>query len=389
LLKVTSGQDEINNNNNCTVPTLFSDPSTNPTIYVVMGLSTGEFFSTLYDGMIIQSTEVGLSGITTILKTPDNGDVIEMARYVREASNDINTVGIVTVGGTQEGLCDAIVEVIESYDIPVVSFDFDGNVCHPTKHVLTAQADLNMASLVMDQAVADHAIDPDVQVGYVSDLNYVPLLNRDNVWETYKTAYDWTEVFFVDDAANFTSRDELVETIAAALEDNPEVDFVYAPWDYLTGATLSALELVVNSSVTAVYGADINDEDISLMIAPGSLWKATAGGDPQAIGAALIRMVSILATDGLEASVIDIPSLLFTQSFLLSNGITSMATLREAMPELKLSTFMEACWITTRSAEPTEPTSAPTTSAAAAVTETKQITCILMSLLVSFLVVVF
>jgi ABC-type sugar transport system substrate-binding protein len=375
LFRTAAGLED-DTDSNCTIPTLFSDSATTtttttiPNIHVVMGLSTGEFFANLYEGMTLQSVGIGPSGVTTKLSTPDNGDVVAMAGFVREAAMDDGTVGIVTVGGTEDGLCEAILESIEDYRTPVVSFDFDGKACHDTQHVLTAQADYNMASLVLEHAASAHP-GPNVQVGYVSDLNYIPLINRNNVWETYKAAHNWTERFFINDAANYSSREDLVEVIAAELEDNPGIDFVYAPWDYLTGATLSAIDRVDTNSTTAavdaVYGADINEDDIALMTGPGSLWEATAGGDPQAIGAALIRMISILVTDGLESNQIDIPSLLFTQSFLLSNGITSMVTLRDAMPELKLSSFMEACWIATPSSEGDGPTVAPTASVTAAV----------------------
>ena len=48
------------------------------------------------------------------------------------------------------------------------------------------------------------------------------------------------------------------------------------------------------------------------MIEPDSPWKATAGGDPRAIGAALIRMVAIDAAGELNETQVTIPSVLVT-----------------------------------------------------------------------------
>jgi simple sugar transport system substrate-binding protein len=96
---------------------------------------------------------------------------------------------------------------------------------------------------------------------------------------------------------------------------------------------------------TAVYGADINDEDIAVMTATGSPWKATAGGDPHAIGASLISIVSLSAANELTETQIKIPSTLITQEFLLENDVANLEGLDSAMPELTLPYFMQACWI--------------------------------------------
>ena len=133
-------------------------------------------------------------------------------------------------------------------------------------------------------------------VGYVNDLAFAPLLDRDKVWEEMKTANNWTQVFFVDEAASYSSAEALqsaIETAITSSED--EVDFIYAPWDYLSVNTVKALQ-AKSSNGTAVYGADINNDDIQVMTKPESPWKATAGVDPRSVGAALIRMVAISAS---------------------------------------------------------------------------------------------
>jgi simple sugar transport system substrate-binding protein len=189
-------------------------------------------------------------------------------------------------------------------------------------------------------------------------MNLEPLVRRDEVWEAYKIDNDWTQVFFVEDAANYTSADALRSAIEMAISGSPRPpSFIYAPWDYLSINTVKAIDSVAatngssNASRIGVYGADVNDEDIAVMTAPGSQWLATAGGDPRGIGASLVRMVALSMAGELsnveteEGGTLTIPTTLITQDFLATKNIASMDILVEAMPELQLQDFMRACWI--------------------------------------------
>ena len=42
-----------------------------------------------------------------------------------------------------------------------------------------------------------------VSVGYINNLNYAPLIKRDELWKGSKIDNNWAQVFFVEDAANF------------------------------------------------------------------------------------------------------------------------------------------------------------------------------------------
>lgn len=52
-----------------------------------------------------------------------------------------------------------------------------------------------------------------------------------------------------------------------------------------------------------VYGADIDDQDISITTEEGSPWKTTAGADPRYIRTSLIRMAASSAAYQLEGNV--------------------------------------------------------------------------------------
>ena len=207
-----------------------------------------------------------------------------------------------------------------------------------------------MAQEVLNQALLNQGMNKNV--GYVNDLAFAPLLDRDKVWEEMKTANNWTQVFFVDEAASYATPERLQsaikrELVAAATLEKVEVDFIYSPWDYLSVNTVKALQ-ATSSNGTAIYGADINNDDIQVMTKPDSPWKATAGVDPRSVGAALIRMVAISASasgNDLGGDDIEIPVELVTQEFLLDNNVTNMDELVLIDPELTLPGFMQACWI--------------------------------------------
>jgi len=328
-------------NTTCTTPALF-DNVEQPTIHIVMSITTGDFFTQLLEGAKLQAAKIDSKNEVQVAISQSDGDDDVMAKLILDAATDPNSVGILTVDGHADTLCDVINKVTND-TVPVVSFDFNGAKCSDSQ-ILTKQNDSHLAQSVLNQALLNQGMNRNV--GYVNDLNYAPLLNRNKVWEEMKAANDWNELFFVDNAANYSSAEALQKAIETAITNSEdEVDFIYAPWDYLSVNTVKALQ-ATSSNGTAVYGADINNDDIQVMTKPESPWKATAGVDPRSVGAALVRMVAISASgNDLGGDDIEIPVELVTQEFLLDNNVTNMDELVLIDPELTLPGFMQACWI--------------------------------------------
>ena len=268
-------------------------------------------------------------------------------------------VGLITVGGTTAALCASLVTATEAAGIPVVSFDLEGGTgddgttaCDGSTHqVRTRQSDTAIADMVLAQAA--HETTPGMvgptPVGYVNDLHYEPLKIRNVEWDTYRKKYQWQQEFFVEQAATYTTAQALQDAIraqmrAATTSTNTTIQFVYAPWDYLAINTVQVLK-EDNNTTTKVYGADINNEDIQAMIAPQSPWFATAGGHPEMIGAALLRMNLLQLANATTNAFVQLPSFLFTQEFLLQEEITNLEELLRAMPELRMPHIASACWI--------------------------------------------
>ena len=330
----------------CVTPPKFSGPSSPGTVYVTMKLTTGDFFSQLMNGMKQQAALVGDSGVKLTILDADNNET-KLAEDIMSATQDETTIGIVTVDG-DEDLCGAINSAIKK-GIAVVSFDFDGDACNE-KQVKTSQMDEEMARLVLTNA-AD-TLGKGLNVGYVNDLNFAPLQKRNEVWEAFKKAYNWNQVFFVQNASQYATQADLQAAIETSIEETSNVSFTYAPWDHLAQTTVSAVKETDGS--IDVYGADINDQDIAVM--RNSTWRATAGGDPMYIGASLTRMVVKTVVGQLTGigsnpflfalgNELSIPSVLVTQDFLLAEDVTNMNELNNKLPAMRLPDFVTACWI--------------------------------------------
>ena len=376
-----------------------SNEEEQPTIHVVMSITTGDYFTQLIEGIKLQATQIGAGGVNVVVSSADGDQVKQAELITNAASQDPSAaiIGILTVDGSADTLCNAISNALNNTDIQIVSFDFDGEPCSP-RHILTSQADSDMASFVLTEAIAQQG--QNINVGYVNDLNYAPLMNRNEVWESYKEMNNWNQVFFVENAAQFNDAMDLQNAIEEAITSvEGNVDFIYAPWDYLSINTVEAIKATsTTGSSIAVYGADINTQDIQVMTTTDSPWKATAGGDPRAIGASLARMVAIAAAAGdvvnditsleipseisdlfpseisnvlndvdvvedvaseldtIEGEVVGllndigrryvkIPSILVTQELLVKNGVSNMEELNAVLPELTLPDFMQVCWI--------------------------------------------
>ena len=147
IVAVSSGEDV-----SCPTPPPFDVAKPLPSIYFVMKITTGEYFTELLAGAREQARSVGDSGVAIKVVSSEGYDA-KQADLVLEAAQDDTTIGILTVDGSADTLCGAISSVISDTEVSIVSFDFEGDACSE-KQVLTSQFDEDMARLVLDEAVA-------------------------------------------------------------------------------------------------------------------------------------------------------------------------------------------------------------------------------------------
>jgi len=223
----------------------------------------------------------------------------------------------------------------------IIVYDVATAECAPNA-VTTQQSDASLAQAVLDQMALD--LGKDVKVGYVNVLGIAPLDRRHVVWEAIVKANNWTQSFFVGKFTNSVATDN-AQLVDAALKKSPDVVGIFAPYDELTKGTVSGIESNNLQASIKAYGIDISNADIEIMTKEGSPWVATAGTDPNAIGAAVVRNMALEIAGQLGVKSVDFPGVLITAQFLKDNAVKNMVDLRAKLPELNLAEVSGADWI--------------------------------------------
>jgi simple sugar transport system substrate-binding protein len=305
-------------------------------VAIVQNTGQGDYFQQYLNGTKQQATALGMK-LDVYDAQGDNATQASQLDQAIAAGVD----GIIVRHGFADTLCPGVNKAMGK-GIKVVIYDVEIQKCSPTA-VQTQQSDAIMASLVLDQMLKDSG--KDQAVGYVNIAGIAPLDRRDTVWRKYLAANGWTQKFKTGKYTPSTATDT-TPMVDSALKANAGVTAVYAPYDELTKATLSALKQ--NPALTGkvkVYGADISTADIELMVAAGSPWLATAATDPNAIGAAVLRTLALDLAGELKTLNVEFPPILVTQKFLRENAIKNMDDLRAKQPALNISDVSSASWI--------------------------------------------
>jgi simple sugar transport system substrate-binding protein len=223
--------------------------------------------------------------------------------------------------------------------IKVVVYDVDQT---NSKVISTEQDDASMASAVLDVMAAD--LGKNAKVGYVNVAGYAALDKRDSVWKKAVESNGWTQEFKVGKVTDSTATDN-VPLVSAALTQHSDVTGIFAPYDELAKGTLLAVQNKKLAGKVKVFGADISNADIQAITADNSPWVATAGTDPSAVGAAVVRTTALELAGQLNKTSVEFPAVAITRDFLVSKKIKNMDELRAALPALNLSKVSTADWI--------------------------------------------
>lgn len=309
--------------------------SGNVKIAIVQQSGQGDYFQQYLNGTKQQADALGID-VSVYDAQGDNSQQASQLDQAIAAGVD----GIVVRHGFPDTLCPGVNKAIDA-GIPVVIYDVEIQECAPDA-VQTQQSDALMAELVLDKMYED--IGAGVDVGYVNVAGIAPLDRRDVVWREYLQQADWKELFKTG-AFTSSSASDTAPMVTAAVQANPSIVAIYAPYDEFTKGTLTGLDQVKGTEDIKVYGADISNADIELMRAEGSRWVATGATDPNAIGAAVTRTLLLKMAGQLDVMTVDFPPILVTQDMLREKDITNMEGLREAFPELNISKVSSADWI--------------------------------------------
>lgn len=307
-------------------PAVAQSPSAGASVRIalVRQLAEGDYFQLWQAGAERQASAIGID----LSISNASGDNAKQALDLETALN-ASPDAIIIDHGFAETMAPAAKAALDA-GVPVVAFDVN---LGDDRAVQLEQSDADIARLALDQLVADTGGEGDVIYVYVA--GFAPLDRRNAVWEEVKTANPGLRQVAQIGAVNDSTASTVADQAKAALQANPAVKAIFAPYDeFAKGATLAVQELGLQDQVK-VYGADISTADIAVMTEAGSPWVATVAADPSNVGAVAVRAAYLKATgQDVPASVV-VPVALITQQQLVDGGVQNMEQLAAAVPELE------------------------------------------------------
>ena len=109
------GDDTTTTTTTCLTPPPFntlintsSNEEEQPTIHVVMSITTGDYFTQLIEGIKLQATQIGSGGVKIVVSSAD-GDQVKQAELIANAASQQDPssaiIGILTVDGSADMQC--------------------------------------------------------------------------------------------------------------------------------------------------------------------------------------------------------------------------------------------------------------------------------------------
>ncbi|GAA4623228.1 substrate-binding domain-containing protein [Cellulomonas oligotrophica] len=292
-------------------------------IALVRQIGSGDYFEQWLAGAEAEAERLGVD-----LSVSDaNNDDAQQALDVESAVN-AGVDAIVVDHGFTETLQPQVAAALDA-GIPVVGFDVDTG---DERAISVSQSDHDLARAVLDRLVEDTGGEGEVLYVYVA--GYAPLDRRDEVWQDVLEENPGLEQVAQVGVVNDSTAAGVADQAKAALQANPGTTAIFAPYDeFAKGATLAVQELGLEDSVR-IYGADISTADIEVLTAEGSPWVATAATDPANVAAVTVRAAYLAATGGDVPASVEVSPTLLTAEDLRERGVTTIAELTDAFPEL-------------------------------------------------------
>ena len=287
-------------------------------IALIRQLAEGDYFQLWQAGAERQADALGID--MTIYNA--SGDNAKQALDLETALN-AGPDAIIVDHGFVETMAPAALMALDA-GVPVVAFDVN---IGDERAIQIEQSDADIARLGLEQLVADTGGEGDVLYVYVA--GFAPLDRRNAVWEEVKAANPGLNQVAQIGAVNDSTAVTVADQAKAALQANPNVVAIFAPYDeFAKGATLAIEELGLQDQIK-VYGADISTADIAVMTAENSPWVATVAADPGNVGAVSVRAAYLAAMGEDVPSQVIVPVALITQEDLLAGGVQNMEQLAD------------------------------------------------------------
>lgn len=219
-----------------------------------------------------------------------NGDTSKFHDTIAQAINDDELDGVIISHGDDEATFKAVQDLVDS-DKKVVAFDSIDKLTEIDNVTVTSQDDAALAKLALDKLNED--FDGEANIAYLWVDGFPPMVRRNAVYETFMNE---NKGFKELDRFGIAAADTSVQTqnaVSAMLNKYPEgeLDAIFATWDAFAIGATRAIEEAGREEVK-IYGIDVSNADIQLMVKEGSPWKYTAAVDPKLIGAIDMRILA-------------------------------------------------------------------------------------------------
>ncbi|GGO72673.1 substrate-binding domain-containing protein [Nonomuraea cavernae] len=313
------------------VPTEFA--SGDVRIALVRQLSSGDYFEQWLAGAEAEAKALNVR--LEISSGDGNND--KQALNLEQAVNQKADAIIVDHGFAQT--VQPAVKKAADAGIPLVAFDVDPGT---PKAVVLSQDDHQIAEQALGALKADTGGSGEVVYVYVA--GFAPLDRRDETWTQFKKDNPGIKQVAQIGVVNSSTASAVADQAKAALQANPDVKAIFAPYDeFAKGATLAIKELGLQDKIK-VYGADISTADIGVMTEPNSPWVATSTTDPSNVGRVAVRAAALLVAGEKVGPELKVPPALVTQRQLRDGAITNIEQLTQAIPALNTPDVARVPW---------------------------------------------
>ena len=303
-------------------------------VALVRQSGAGDFFESWGTGAATQAEAANINLTVTDARNDNAKQASDLEQAIAAAP------AAIIIDHGQTDTLQPLIEKAVAAGIAVVTYDVA--LTDSTGVVTTSQSDESMASGVLDQLIAD--VGDGAKVGYVSATGFAPLDRRAKVWDAYVAKHDLDQVFSTGKVSESTATDN-IPLVDAALKQNPDVQAIFAPYDEITkGVVQAVIQNNLQDSVK-VYGIDISNADLEVILGENSPWVATSATDPAAVGAAVVRTLALKLAGELTETDVQFPAVTITQEFLTSKKISNVSDLRTSEPRLLLSDVSTADWL--------------------------------------------
>ncbi|WP_096156546.1 sugar ABC transporter substrate-binding protein [Bacillus sp. FJAT-45066] len=272
-----------------------------------------------------------------------NGDTAKFHDAIEQALNQ-DFDGFIISHGDDAATVDAVKKLVDNGK-SVVTFDSNLDLASIEGVTLTSQDDEALASLALNQLVAD--FNGEANIVYLWVDGFPPMVRRNNVYtQVLAENSGLKEVERFGVAAADTSV-QTQNAVAAMLNKHPKgsIDAIFATWDAFAIGAARAIREAGRDEIK-IYGIDVSNADLQEIQSEGSSWKYTAAVDPKTIGAVNLRILAKKLAGEETPQHFDLDAALISQDELReASEPVNMVNLNNIVEGWGTSTVFEEDWM--------------------------------------------